>query len=84
MIDNPVEIHVRTATATIDSSLFQAAGAADMSDTVALKLAGIFGWDIDFVLDIREGDRFTVDVPADLSSRTVSARRGSSGGGIRE
>ncbi len=60
MIDNPVEIRVRTATATIDSSLFQAAGAADMSDTVALKLAGIFGWDIDFVLDIREGDRFTV------------------------
>jgi murein DD-endopeptidase MepM/ murein hydrolase activator NlpD len=60
MIDNPVEIRVRTASATIDSSLFQAAGAADMSDTVALKLAGIFGWDIDFVLDIREGDRFTV------------------------
>jgi murein DD-endopeptidase MepM/ murein hydrolase activator NlpD len=60
MIDNPVEVRVRTATATIDSSLFQAAGAADMSDTVALKLAGIFGWDIDFVLDIREGDRFTV------------------------
>jgi len=60
MIDNPVEIRVRTAAATIDSSLFQAAEAADISDTVALKLAGVFGWDIDFVLDIREGDRFTV------------------------
>jgi murein DD-endopeptidase MepM/ murein hydrolase activator NlpD len=59
MIDNPVEIRVRAAAATIDSSLFQAAAGADMSDTVALKLAGIFGWDIDFVLDIREGDRFT-------------------------
>ncbi|HEY0799826.1 MAG TPA: peptidoglycan DD-metalloendopeptidase family protein [Steroidobacteraceae bacterium] len=59
MIDNPVEIRVRTATATIDSSLFQAAGAADISDTVALKLANVFAWDIDFVLDIREGDRFT-------------------------
>jgi murein DD-endopeptidase MepM/ murein hydrolase activator NlpD len=59
MIDNPVEIRVRTAAATIDSSLFQAAGAADISDTVALKLANVFAWDIDFVLDIREGDRFT-------------------------
>jgi murein DD-endopeptidase MepM/ murein hydrolase activator NlpD len=26
---------------------------------VALKLANVFAWDIDFVLDIREGDRFT-------------------------
>jgi murein DD-endopeptidase MepM/ murein hydrolase activator NlpD len=59
MIDNPVETRVRTARATIDSSLFQAAGAAQISDTVALKLANIFAWDIDFVLDIREGDRFT-------------------------
>ena len=59
LIDNPVETRVRTATATIDSSLFQAAEAASISDTVALKLANVFAWDIDFVLDIREGDRFT-------------------------
>jgi murein DD-endopeptidase MepM/ murein hydrolase activator NlpD len=60
MIDNPVETRMRTASATIDSSLFQAAEAADISDIVALKLANVFAWDIDFVLDIREGDRFTV------------------------
>ncbi len=59
IISNPVEIRIRTAGATIDSSLFQAAGAADISDGVALKLANVFAWDIDFVLDIREGDRFT-------------------------
>lgn len=59
MIDNPVETRVRTAAATIDSSLFQAAGAAEISDAIALKLANVFAWDIDFVLDIREGDRFT-------------------------
>jgi murein DD-endopeptidase MepM/ murein hydrolase activator NlpD len=59
MIDNPVETRVRTARATINSSLFQAAGAADISDTIALKLANVFAWDIDFVLDIREGDRFS-------------------------
>src|SRR5882672_10332760 len=59
MIENPVETQIRTATASIDSSLFQAAEAAEISDTVALKLANVFAWDIDFVLDIREGDRFT-------------------------
>ena len=59
MISNPVETRQRTATATIDSSLFQAAEGADISDMVALKLANVFAWDIDFVLDIREGDRFT-------------------------
>jgi murein DD-endopeptidase MepM/ murein hydrolase activator NlpD len=59
MIDNPVQIRVRTASATIDSSLFQAAEAADISDAVATKLANVFAWDIDFVLDIREGDHFT-------------------------
>jgi murein DD-endopeptidase MepM/ murein hydrolase activator NlpD len=59
MLDNPVETRIRTATATIDSSLFQAAEAANISDFVALKLANVFAWDIDFVLDIREGDSFT-------------------------
>jgi murein DD-endopeptidase MepM/ murein hydrolase activator NlpD len=59
LINNPVETRLRTATATIDSSLFQAAEAANISDTVALKLANVFAWDIDFVLDIRDGDRFT-------------------------
>lgn len=44
----------------IDSSLFLAAKSAGMSDNVTMQLANIFGWDIDFVLDIREGDRFFV------------------------
>ena len=59
LIDNPVQTKIRTASATIDSSLFQAAESAQISDGVALKLANVFAWDIDFVLDIREGDRFT-------------------------
>ncbi len=44
----------------IDSSLFAAAKAAGMSDAMTMQLAEIFGWDIDFVLEIREGDRFFV------------------------
>jgi murein DD-endopeptidase MepM/ murein hydrolase activator NlpD len=59
LIAHPVQTKIRTAAATIDSSLFQAAEAAHISDGVALKLADVFAWDIDFVLDIREGDRFT-------------------------
>lgn len=61
MIDDPVETRVRTAGATIDSSLFQAAAASAISDVVALKLANVFAYDIDFALDIREGDHFTVE-----------------------
>jgi murein DD-endopeptidase MepM/ murein hydrolase activator NlpD len=60
MITNPAETRIGTATATIDSSQFQAAEAAAISDNIALKLTKLFAWDIDFVLDIREGDRFTV------------------------
>lgn len=44
----------------IESSLFLAAKAAGMSDAMTMQLANIFGWDIDFVLDIREGDQFFV------------------------
>ncbi|MGB5293123.1 MAG: peptidoglycan DD-metalloendopeptidase family protein [Lysobacterales bacterium] len=43
---------------TITSSLFLAGKNAGLSDGMVMKLANLFGWDIDFVLDIREGDRF--------------------------
>ena len=59
MIHDPTETHLRTATATIDSSLFQAAESAGMADGTTLRLANIFAWDIDFVLDLRDGDHFT-------------------------
>ncbi len=42
----------------INSSLFLAARDAGLNDQMILDLANIFGWDIDFVLDIRDGDQF--------------------------
>lgn len=48
------------ASAVIDSSLFMAAQKASLSDSMTMDLASIFGWDVDFALDIRKGDRFTV------------------------
>jgi len=55
-----MEARVTNATAVIDSSLFLAGQAAGLSDNLIMELAGIFGWDVDFVLDIRNGDHFTL------------------------
>jgi len=49
-----------SASGTINSSLFMAAQNAGLSDKLTMELANIFGWDIDFALDIRKGDQFTV------------------------
>ncbi len=58
--ETPVEVRVSHASATIHSSLFLAAKAGGISDNLAMNLAGIFAWDIDFVLDIRKGDHFSL------------------------
>lgn len=50
---------VRTA-GVIDSSLFLAGQKAGLPENLIMEIAGIFGWDIDFALDIREGDQFAV------------------------
>lgn len=50
----------KAASAEIKSSLFLAGQRAGLSDNLIMELAGIFGWDIDFALDIRKGDRFSV------------------------
>jgi murein DD-endopeptidase MepM/ murein hydrolase activator NlpD len=47
-------------TGYIDSSLFEAGMTAGMSDKLIMELAYIFGWDIDFALDLRQGDHFKV------------------------
>lgn len=46
--------------AVIHSSLFGASDAAGIPDSVALQLADMFGSDIDFHRDLRQGDRFSV------------------------
>jgi murein DD-endopeptidase MepM/ murein hydrolase activator NlpD len=49
---------IQEADGSIKSSLFLAGKDAGLTDQMVMRLANIFGWDIDFVLDIREGDRF--------------------------
>lgn len=50
----------RFAQAEITDSLFLAGAAAGISDRLTMQLAELFAWDIDFVLDIRKGDRFRI------------------------
>ena len=48
------------ASGVIDGSLYLAAREAGMNDRLTMELAGIFGWDIDFVYDVRKGDRLSL------------------------
>ena len=48
------------ASGEISSSLFEAGKLAGMPDAQIMDLVAIFGWDIDFVQDIRRGDRFAL------------------------
>ena len=60
VLQNPLEARRRVLRGKINSSLFEAVEAAGGHDQTAVALADIFGWDIDFVLDIQPGDSFTV------------------------
>ena len=44
----------------IISSFYEAALESGIPDSVIMDLAYLFGWDIDFIFDIREGDSFKV------------------------
>lgn len=51
---------VTYAEGKIKTSLFLDGKAAGLSDKLIMELANLFGWDVDFVLDIRKGDSFRV------------------------
>jgi len=46
--------------ATINQSVFAANQSIGLNDEVTIRLAQIFQWDIDFVLDLRKGDEFSL------------------------
>lgn len=56
----PLETRTNFASAVIEHSLFLAGQSAGLSNALIMELANIFGWDVDFVLDIRRGDSFNV------------------------
>jgi murein DD-endopeptidase MepM/ murein hydrolase activator NlpD len=63
VLQTPVQSRSRTVRGVITNSLFEAVEAAGANDQTALALADIFGWDIDFVLDVRPGDEFVITYP---------------------
>ena len=50
----------KNANGIINDSLFLSGQKAGLSANLIMQLVAIFGWDIDFVLDIRKGDSFTI------------------------
>jgi len=60
VIARNIETRLEYASGEISSSLFQAGSEAGVSDRTTLKMAEVFNFDIDFALDLRRGDRFTV------------------------
>jgi murein DD-endopeptidase MepM/ murein hydrolase activator NlpD len=63
-----LESRILVKSAEIQSSLFAATDAAGIPDQIAIQLANIFSSDIDFNLDLRKGDRFTVVYEASFSN----------------
>ena len=59
-IDKKLNKRIAHATAVIDHSLFLAAQEAGIPASLTMELANIFNFDIDFVLDVRKGDRFSI------------------------
>ena len=56
----PVSTLTAMKSSVIRSSLFAATDAAGIPDSIAIQIADVFGGDIDFHRDLREGDRFSV------------------------
>jgi murein DD-endopeptidase MepM/ murein hydrolase activator NlpD len=54
------QVHLVSTHGVIDHSVFSAGKKAGLSDKMVMDLANIFSWDIDFVLEIRAGDQFSL------------------------
>ncbi|QPG07122.1 peptidoglycan DD-metalloendopeptidase family protein [Salinimonas marina] len=55
-----VETRYSFAQGDIQSSFWKAAVNAGLSNNQIMNLAGLFGWDIDFAMEIRQGDSFNM------------------------
>ncbi len=59
-INRSLETRTAHISAVINNSLYVAAQRAGLPIQITSELANLFGWDIDFTLQVRKGDRFTV------------------------
>ena len=59
-IERGLDGRITHASGTITDSLYQSAQRQGLSDALIMELANIFGWDVDFALEIRSGDQFSL------------------------
>ncbi|MEW6764631.1 MAG: peptidoglycan DD-metalloendopeptidase family protein [Pseudomonadota bacterium] len=57
---HPLEYRQTLGQGVISSSFYQSAVDAGMTPDMVMELAEIFGWKINFLSDIQEGDRFSI------------------------
>lgn len=61
LITTPLAIKTAAVHGTVENSLYASARKAGLGADLIMRMANeIFGWDIDFALDIQPGDEFTV------------------------
>ena len=63
------ETHIITSYSfgTINNSFYKSAINVGIPDSIIMDFAYIFGWDIDFIFDVRNGDKFSVIYEAEYS-----------------
>lgn len=60
VITKQVEQRTKYTSATISSNFWNAGVTAGLTPNQIMQLATIFGWDVDFALDLRQGDKFAI------------------------
>ena len=60
LLEKELDRRINSASGIIHSSLFLDGQNAGLSNNIIMQLANIFAWDIDFALNLREGDQFSV------------------------
>jgi murein DD-endopeptidase MepM/ murein hydrolase activator NlpD len=60
ILERDLEPRTTHVSGTVQSSLYMSAQKAGLADKLIMELANIFGWDVDFALEIRAGDHFSV------------------------
>jgi murein DD-endopeptidase MepM/ murein hydrolase activator NlpD len=60
IINKQIESRTKFASATINSNFWNAGVTAGLTPNQIMQLATIFGWDIDFALDLRKDDNFSI------------------------
>lgn len=60
ILSNPIEHRTTSVSGVINNAFYLSAVDAGLPDNIIMGFADLFAWDVNFALDVRQGDRFTV------------------------